>query len=66
MIASLYDRDCEKLPGLEAMIRKLLAEIPANSMKVGMAQAREHQSMATAKFCETIKPVVAAALSTIR
>jgi hypothetical protein len=49
------------------MIRKLLAEIPASSMKVGMAQARElYQSMATAKFCETTKPVVAAALSTIR
>jgi hypothetical protein len=67
MIASLYDRDCERLPGLEAMIRKVLAEIPASSMKVGMAQAREqYQSMVTAKFCETTKPVVAAALSAIR
>jgi hypothetical protein len=63
MIAGLYDHHCEKIPGLEAKIRTLLAAIPASSMRVGMDQAKEYfQSMATKKFCKATKSFVAAAM----
>jgi hypothetical protein len=64
MIASLYDHHCEKIPGLEAKIRTMLAVIPASTMTIGMDQAGEYfRSMVTKKFCEATKSFVTAAQS---
>jgi hypothetical protein len=64
MIASLYDRHCEKIPGLEAKIRTMLAVIPASVMRTGIDQAGDYfKSMVTKNFCEVTKPFVAAAVA---
>jgi hypothetical protein len=56
MITSLYSRDCEKIPGIEQLIKHMLEQIPASAMKAGMAQAVDvYRSMTTIKFCSLYK-----------
>ena len=55
-IASHYDRDCSKIPGLEDMLKAMLAEIPADQVVAGLARGRGvYETMGKAKFCETYK-----------
>jgi hypothetical protein len=66
-IASFYDRDCAKIPGLQPMIKEMLAQIPADLAVAGLARGREvYLSMGTAKFCENYKPVIDNAVRGIR
>jgi len=59
MLASLYDRDCEKIPNLKPMIQQMLAEIPASTVQTGMTQASAYyRSMATPDFCKIMKPQI--------
>lgn len=67
MLASTYDKFCEKIPGLETTLRQLLAEIPATTMRKGMDEAvKFYNSMSTAEFRSTMKSVVADANATVR
>jgi hypothetical protein len=49
MITSLYSRDCEKIPGVEQLIKHMLEQIPASAMKAGMAQADDVYRSAASK-----------------
>jgi len=49
MITSLYSRDCEKIPGVEQLIKHMLEQIPARAMKAGMAQADDVYRSAASK-----------------
>jgi hypothetical protein len=67
MIANLYDRDCERVAGLEAMVKQLLATVPADAMHAGVDQAlADYRSMSREAFCVAAKPVVGSALAAAR
>jgi hypothetical protein len=67
MIASLYDRDCERIGGLEPMIKQLLEIIPADAMRTGMDQGKAYyRSMNRDAFCAAARPFVAAAVAAAR
>jgi hypothetical protein len=56
MIASLYDRDCEKIPGIDQLVKLMLEQIPASAVNAGIEEARKvHQGMPTIKFCSLYK-----------
>lgn len=55
--ASLYDRDCAKLPAeTMSQIEPLLRQIPRDVMLAAIARVKaKYQELGTAKFCELWK-----------
>jgi hypothetical protein len=52
-VAHFYDRDCAKIPGLEAMLKTMLAQLPADEVVAGLARGRDTYRTMSSKFCET-------------